>query len=1025
MWWVLSATATSWDIPGDFPTISAAVQSGVVTSGDRLDLGPGTFVGVELPTNLDLEIRGSGTGTTTVVAPPGSLGGDWVFRTQLNGALALESLTIDGAGSAGGIDLRNDSTLALVDVEIVAGFANEGGCINAESATITLQTVELLGCTAGQHGGAIFAKSTQVTADDVIFLSNTSGDGGAIYLKDSSGLTLTSSYFADNHAISGNGGTVYCQSSGTVCVLDDFQLDSGTTDQRGGGVYADNATVFISGGLFTQNVANRGGAIAGRAAVVDVQRSRFLWNESYTEGGAIHVDGQGSLYARNAYFCQNVSTTGHALANTSGAATVDVQNALFVQNGVPTPLDYAVTLRSGSVFAHNTFIGDLGESVNTGGATVEDNIFTGSPNEVLDSTALAPPVRNNVVWDGYIYGTIDASQQIFEDPGIVGYAGTDCGTLDDAYATAAAILDVSTSGRLDIDGTVADAGHFGGPDLDTAFWYADLDGDGVHKGLDCDDSNPSVYPGAVEILCNGIDEDCGGSPDSADADSDGYTTCAGDCNDLDPAVNPGATEVSCNGKDDDCNSATPDGPDGDGDGVAACLDCDDADPARFPGNPETCDGVDNDCDLAIDNGVTATDWYVDGDGDGFGDAFDSSSCQQPAGTSATSTDCDDTNAAVYPGAPETCDGADNDCDGLTDDADPGVVASRFYADLDDDNFGDDTDPGSIACSQPAGTAIVQGDCNDADPTIFPLAVEACPDGIDNDCDGLVDTDDPDYTDQPVVFWFDQDGDGTGTPSATFMGCSGDQPLGYVSPALGEDCDDGDFTVSPLIGEICDGIDNDCSGVPDDGLSFADFYPDTDGDGFGDPTGTPVNSCEPVPGYSVDATDCDDTRGIQFPGNPEVCDNLDNDCNGAADDGLPVAWWYPDADGDGYGNEATGVETCLAIPGWIATGGDCDDGDASVNPAAVEDPDDGIDNDCDGEGFVPTDTGDTGTEPLLDSDGDGVPDALDPDPFSVGDGEGVLPEPVAGCGCSSSPAPIVPVFALLASIVFQRRSTRMR
>jgi hypothetical protein len=108
-------------------------------------------------------------------------------------------------------------------------------------------------------------------------------------------------------------------------------------------------------------------------------------------------------------------------------------------------------------------------------------------------------------------------------------------------------------------------------------------------------------------------------------------------------------------------------PDDDGDGYTADVDCDDADPLIHPDAPEVCDGINNDCDAAIDesDATDATSWYMDSDGDGFG-AQDVStrSCERPPGFVADGTDCDDDFATSHPGAEEICnDRTDNDCDG--------------------------------------------------------------------------------------------------------------------------------------------------------------------------------------------------------------------------------------------------------------------------------------------------------------------------------------------------------------------------
>jgi len=104
--------------------------------------------------------------------------------------------------------------------------------------------------------------------------------------------------------------------------------------------------------------------------------------------------------------------------------------------------------------------------------------------------------------------------------------------------------------------------------------------------------------------------------------------------------------------------------DQDADGVADSEDCAPDDPSVFPGADEICDGVDQDCDGQVDeDAVDYGQWYVDADADSFGDADDSElACAPPAGSVADSSDCDDTNSAVYPGAPEICgDGVVNAC----------------------------------------------------------------------------------------------------------------------------------------------------------------------------------------------------------------------------------------------------------------------------------------------------------------------------------------------------------------------------
>jgi hypothetical protein len=136
--------------------------------------------------------------------------------------------------------------------------------------------------------------------------------------------------------------------------------------------------------------------------------------------------------------------------------------------------------------------------------------------------------------------------------------------------------------------------------------------------------------------------------------------------------------------------------------------------------------------------VDAATWYADADADGYGNASVSTrACTVPTGYVASSTDCDDTSAAVHPGATETCNGYDDDCDGLVDDDDSGVTGtSTWYQDYDLDGYGD-ASVTTAACDEPSGYTDDDTDCDDGDPAINPGASEAC-NGLDDDCDGSYD-----------------------------------------------------------------------------------------------------------------------------------------------------------------------------------------------------------------------------------------------------------------------------------------------
>ena len=426
-----------------------------------------------------------------------------------------------------------------------------------------------------------------------------------------------------------------------------------------------------------------------------------------------------------------------------------------------------------------------------------------------------------------------------------------------------------------------------------------------------------------------------------DADGDGTSQCDGDCDDADPSRYPGATEV-CDGDDEDCNEATFGFLDTDGDGYSsdACCngagasivcgtDCDPERPGVHPDATETCDGRDNDCDGEIDEGVTRT-FHLDADGDGFGDpgSVVAVGCVPTAGYVEDSTDCDDAQAGRNPGAPEVCDGVDNDCDGTTDE----FVSHTYYRDQDHDGYGL-ASATTDACSRPADYADRAGDCDDGAAARSPALPEVC-DGVDNDCDGVIDNS------AMVTNWYrDADGDGHGSASDSVASCAA--VAGRV--LLAGDCDDTNPSRNPAAPEVCDGVDNDCDALVDEGVALS-YYRDVDGDGFGVTTDV-LTACARPAGYSPLAGDCDDTASRRSPALPEFCDGIDNDCDGVVDNGVAVPIWYQDSDADGYGRATATVEACVRPTGYRDIAGDCDDGSPSRNPAAPE-VCDGVDNDCD-------------------------------------------------------------------------------
>ncbi len=270
-------------------------------------------------------------------------------------------------------------------------------------------------------------------------------------------------------------------------------------------------------------------------------------------------------------------------------------------------------------------------------------------------------------------------------------------------------------------------------------------------------------------------------------------------------------------------------------------------------------------------------------------------------------DCDDNDASINPDAVEVCDDVDNNCDGQIDEG----VQTIFYEDTDGDGFGN-TGVTTEACQQPSGYVTDNTDCNDSDPNIHPGATETPYDGIDQDCDGsdLVDVDGDTYVAEQVG---------------------------------GDDCNDNDATINPGAIDIPEnGIDEDC-----DGQDAVDPNNDNDGDGYtenqgdcddADPavnpeaTEEPYNDkdddCNPATpdddldgdGYGI-ADDCSDNDDTINPGVQEVCDGVDNNCDGQIDE--PVILFISPVDDSTINLSSTlvtgTINTCSQEVGILVNG----------------------------------------------------------------------------------------------------------
>ena len=592
--------------------------------------------------------------------------------------------------------------------------------------------------------------------------------------------------------------------------------------------------------------------------------------------------------------------------------------------------------------------------------------------------------------------------------------------------------------------------------------FADHDGDGWPACDDCDDNNLDVRPDASEIAGDGLDSNCDGVDRCyIDEDGDGYrvdatntilgTTAgcnglgeatrdapAGDCTDNAASVHPDASEVVGDAIDEDCDGHEACYADADSDGarpnatdqvVSADVDCADAGEATGAAPTDDCndlnatvrpgkvdrtgDGVDSDCD-----GLERC--FVDLDGDGYRPDLVKSVASSDTDCSdfgeALSTqlagDCDDTQAAYHPGAPEpdcadphdyNCDNSvayvDNDHDAYAacvecDDSNAAVHpgAAELPGDRVDSNcdalelcFVDaDSDGGrpdststlssaNIACDG-AGEAVATDpttDCDDADPLVGPLATELAADGVDQDCNGLEDC------------FADADQDGY-RPDDGALVSSVDLDCTDVGEAVGSlpagDCDDDSTLYHPGAAETqCgDGNDYNCDG--------ATGYTDHDGDGFA--------ACD----------ECDDGDVDINPDAVELCNGVDDNCDGTIDErtAADATVWFADADADGFTSAQSSVAACEPPVGFAAASDevDCDDDAAGVNPGATEIPDDGIDQDCLGGDLVTDNPGDTDTQ--------------------VDDTDTGTPPDEGGCTCDQSGSPRSGLLGLILGLGALRR-----
>jgi uncharacterized delta-60 repeat protein len=471
------------------------------------------------------------------------------------------------------------------------------------------------------------------------------------------------------------------------------------------------------------------------------------------------------------------------------------------------------------------------------------------------------------------------------------------GTLDNSFSSDGALVigigatdDLATSTALQQDGKIVVAGYSNAGNFTNTVSLIRLQTNGDPDSCFSDDGkliitsaaneyatavlvqpdNKIVLAGATgpsnaeDFVLYRLLGNCGPCPDQ---DNDGYTTCQGDCNDNNPNIHPGATEV-CNGLDDNCNGQ-------------------------------------------VDEGVLIT-FYQDADSDGYGNPYMTiQACSAPAGYVNNNTDCNDNNPNINPGATEICNGIDDDCDGLIDEG----LLTTYYADLDGDGYGNPVISIQV-CNPTTGYVANNEDCNDSNPLVNPGATEICNNNIDDDCDQLIDEQcSSPYTGgigdghdtarlETQVFgpppyytpYYGGNGDGHDTArlETQFFG----PPL-YYTPYYGGNGDGHDTTrlesqafgppvyFTPYYGGNGDGHTMTVSTC-----NINTYYRDADNDGYGNIAVT-TQACSLPTGYVNNNTDCNDNNATVHPGTIEICgNNTDDNCNGLVDENSMTATISP-------------------------------------------------------------------------------------------------------------------------------------
>ncbi|MEC8193552.1 MAG: MopE-related protein [Myxococcota bacterium] len=651
------------DGTGDHTSVQAAVDA--ASSGDTINIGPGTFNGAISVSAKTLYIQGSGIGATV-----------------LDGDGAATVLTIQGAG------------LNLTQLTVQGGTQG----VNLSSVVGSLDTVEIRSNSGAATGGGIAIRSdSNVNLLTVYIEGNAATDGGGLHLDASSRAAITDGWIVDN-ASSGLGGGIYAEGNLTLTTTTIRENEAGV---HGGGAFVTGISPDITETDFWGNVAgSNGGGIAIVSTAVDsvsprLKQSEFWLNEAAGDGGGVYIDAAGQFYIREILAVLNTAENdGGALWASGGRPSITFMRAWYNQAGNDGGGAY-LTANNGGYTRKSSFGGNSATNRGGGAAhTAANNNHFVYNNRYIENAA---ETGAGLLIDG------DPSRkmQVFNVDS-VGNAGSGITVLNSASSKVinsvvaynegdGLVVDAASKDNINLryNNVFGNAAGYGGamtdadaPDLDinvepllTRF---DADGDPISDFLYPATGSPCLNAGNPVILNrDGSRSHIGsyGGPDAegGDEDGDGVGPRGGDCDDGDPASTPGNEEVQGDGRDNDCEGGGE--LDLDGDGVLYPIDCDDENADVYPGAEDaTGDGIDADCD-GLDGDDPGPEDTGDGppegadtgapwvDEDTGGDPYEDADRDGYAGDD----DCNDADPNANPGADEVCDdGIDNDCDGSVD-----------------------------------------------------------------------------------------------------------------------------------------------------------------------------------------------------------------------------------------------------------------------------------------------------------------------------------------------------------------------